>query len=110
MRHKNSVVVLKRPRGRPRKKPAVPPSPAPGARETDPANYTIEEFCALFACTRKAWPTHRPYLKTIQFGPRTLIPRDEVRRYIDSLERPAEKGGVPPRLKAPAGREHRQSR
>ena len=84
---------MTRKRGRPRKEPV--------ARPSEPDYYTIEEFCALFASTRKAWPTHKPYLKTIQFGPRTLIARTEVRRYVDSLERPAEKAGAPARLKHP---------
>jgi len=95
MRRKRSV-VKKRPVGRPRKEPIE--------RGPDPAYWTIAEFCALFSISRKSWPRHRPYLKTIQFGARTLIPRDEVARYIESLERPAQKAGGPKRLMPAAPR------
>ena len=92
----------KRPRGRPRK--------ATVERGPDPAYLTIDEFCTLFAISRQSWPTHRPYLKTIQFGNRVLIPRAEVDRYIDSLTRPAQKAGAPKRQKPPAPREQQPSR
>lgn len=50
---------------------------------------TIDEFCALFRISRKAsWHQHRPFLKTVVFGGRTLIPRDEAKRYAESLSRP----------------------
>jgi len=69
-------------------------------RGPTPEYLTIPEFCGLLAISRSSWHKHRPYLKTIQVGQRTLIKRAEVRRYIDSLERPAQK----PRLK------HRENR
>lgn len=86
---------------KPKKRAPGRPPKAPVVRGPEPDYLTIDEFCVMFAISRSSWPTHRPYLKTIQFGARTLIPRAEVRRYIDSLERPAEKAGAPARLKHP---------
>jgi hypothetical protein len=85
---------VKRPVGRPPKEPVV--------READPPFWTIEEFCALFDHTRKIWPKYRPYLKTVQLGVRTYIPRAEVHRFVESLERPAEKTGAPEGATPPA--------
>jgi hypothetical protein len=80
--------------GRPRLEPVE--------RGPDPEYLTIPEFCAMFSVSRKSWPRHRPFLKTIAFGGRTLISREEVRRYIESLEKPAQKSGAPKGLASPA--------
>ena len=79
-----------------------PPKPSPhrvnakvnGKRPSDPDYLTIDEFCSMFAISLKSWRHHRPYLRTIRFGVRTLVPRDEAFRYAESLARPAEKARV----------------
>lgn len=78
-----------------------PPPRRPAKVRDDPDYLTIPEFCALFQTSRKSWRRHRPFLKTIQFGNRTLIKRAEVERYIDSLEKPAEKAGAPEGIRPP---------
>ena len=92
------------------RKPRKPPPRRPSKLRADPDYLTIPEFCALFQTSRKSWPKHRPFLKTIQFGNRVLIKRVEVERYIDSLEKPAEKEAAPKRPAPPAPRETRPSR
>jgi hypothetical protein len=77
----------KRPPHRPRKEPVV--------RGPEPEYLTIDEFCAMTAVSRKSWPRHRQFLSTIKIGVRTLIRRSEARRYLSSLERPAEKATGP---------------
>jgi hypothetical protein len=75
----------------PKPRMAGRPPKVPIERPPDPEYWTVDEFCVLLAISRSSWPRHRPYLKTIQVGQRVLIKRAEVRRYIDSLERPAQK-------------------
>jgi hypothetical protein len=87
---------------KPKKRPPGRPPKAPVERGPEPDYLTVDEFCAMFAISRSSWPKHRPYLQTIQFGARVLIPRAEVMRYINSLAKPAQKAGhpkgvVPPR-------------
>lgn len=72
------------------------PAKVPIERPADPAYLTIDEFCAMFAISRRSWPRHRPNLKTIHFGGRTLIEREDLRRYVDSLTRPAERPALAP--------------
>ena len=86
-----------------------PPKPSPhrvhakvnGKRPSDPDYLTIDEFCSMFAISLKSWRHHRPYLRTIRFGVRTLVPRDEAFRYAESLARPAEKVRAKPTPSAP---------
>jgi excisionase family DNA binding protein len=74
--------VPKRSSGRPRKEPLE--------RPPDPTYLTIEEFCVLVHVSKRTWKRHKPYLRTIRLGNRTLIARTEVERYLDSLSQPAQ--------------------
>lgn len=78
---KRACGLTKRPRGRPRK--------APLERPAEPLYLTLDEFCVLIRVSRRTWQRHKPYLRTIKLGNRTLVARTEAERYIESLTQPA---------------------
>jgi hypothetical protein len=89
--------MMRKPKGKPHR---ITPK-ATDKRPTDPDYLTIDEFCSMFAISLSSWKHHRPYLRKIKFGVRTLIPREEALRYAESLAQPAEKARAPKGLKQP---------